>query len=85
MFLGVPSRDLGEVIAGLEAAGLPRRTPVISLAKGLVPPDGAQPSVLLAQLLGPDRVAVVGGPAHAREMVTRARRWSPRRSTSGSA
>ena len=70
VFLGVPSSGLGEVIAGLEAAGLPRRAPVISLAKGLVPPDGAQPSVLLGELLGPERVAVVGGPAHAREMVT---------------
>ncbi len=69
LFLGVPSRGLGDVIAGLDAAGLPRRAPVITLAKGLVPPDGAQPSVLLAQLLGPHRVAVVGGPAHAREMV----------------
>jgi glycerol-3-phosphate dehydrogenase (NAD(P)+) len=38
VFLGVPSRGLAEVIAGLNAAGLPRRTPVISLAKGLVPP-----------------------------------------------
>jgi glycerol-3-phosphate dehydrogenase (NAD(P)+) len=70
VFLGVPSRGLAEVIAGLGAAGLPRRAPVVSLAKGLVPPDGAQPSVLLAQLLGQERVAVVGGPAHAREMVT---------------
>jgi glycerol-3-phosphate dehydrogenase (NAD(P)+) len=39
VFLGVPSRGLDEVIAGLEAAGLGRKTPVISLAKGLVPPD----------------------------------------------
>src|SRR5215216_5165036 len=70
VFLGVPSRGLAEVIAGLGPAGLPRRTPVVSLAKGLVPPDGAQPSVLLAQLLGAERVAVIGGPAHAREMVT---------------
>jgi glycerol-3-phosphate dehydrogenase (NAD(P)+) len=70
VFLGVPSRGLAEVIAGLNAAGLPRRTPVISLAKGLVPPNGAEPSVLLADLLGPERVAVIGGPAHAREMVT---------------
>jgi glycerol-3-phosphate dehydrogenase (NAD(P)+) len=70
VFLGVPSRGLAEVIAGLEAAGLPRRTPVISLAKGLVPPNGAEPSVLLGDLLGADRVAVIGGPAHAREMVT---------------
>src|SRR5687767_12640230 len=35
VFLGVPSRGLAEVIAGLEPAGLGRRTPVISLAKGL--------------------------------------------------
>src|SRR5215216_5851273 len=70
VFLGVPSRGLAEVIAGLNEAGLPSRTPVISLAKGLVPPDGAQPTVLLADLLGPARVAVIGGPAHAREMVT---------------
>ncbi len=70
VFLGVPSRGLAEVIAGLNGAGLPRRSPVISLAKGLVPPDGAQPSRLLADLLGAERVAVIGGPAHAHEMVT---------------
>src|SRR5687767_1436954 len=40
VFLGVPSRGLDEVIAGLADAGLRPRTPVISLAKGLVPPDG---------------------------------------------
>lgn len=70
VFLGVPSRGLEEVIGGLEAAGLRARTPVISLAKGLVPPHGLAPTVLLAQTLGPARVACVGGPAHAREMVT---------------
>ena len=36
VFLGVPSRGLDAVIDGLAAAGLGRRTPVISLAKGLV-------------------------------------------------
>jgi len=70
VFLGVPSRGLRDVITGLHAAGLPSRAPVISLAKGLVAPDGLQPSAMLAQLLGPERVAVIGGPAHAREMVT---------------
>jgi glycerol-3-phosphate dehydrogenase (NAD(P)+) len=70
LFLGVPSGGLDEVIVGLRAAGLPPRTPVISLAKGLVPPDGTAPSVRLTQALGPGRVACVGGPAHAREMVT---------------
>ncbi len=70
VFLGVPSRGLEDVIAGLDEAGLRPRTPVISLAKGLVPPHGIAPTVLLAQTLGPARVACVGGPAHAREMVT---------------
>ncbi len=70
MFLGVPSRGLEEVIQGLEAAGLGRRTPVVSLAKGLVPPDGIAPTVMLSAALGYSRVACVGGPAHAREMVT---------------
>jgi glycerol-3-phosphate dehydrogenase (NAD(P)+) len=43
---------------------------VISLAKGLVPPHGIAPTVLLTASLGASRVACVGGPAHAREMVT---------------
>jgi glycerol-3-phosphate dehydrogenase (NAD(P)+) len=65
-----PSGSLEPVINGLEAAGLNRKTPVISLAKGLVPPDGIAPTVLLATALGSQRVACIGGPAHAREMVT---------------
>jgi glycerol-3-phosphate dehydrogenase (NAD(P)+) len=70
VFLGVPSRGLGDVILGLQRAGLTRRTPVISLAKGLVAPDGTAPTVLLSTALGANRVACIGGPAHAREMVT---------------
>ena len=69
VFLGVPSRGLDEVIAGLLDAGLSRGAAVISLAKGLVPPDGRAPSLLLRDLLGEGRVVVIGGPAHAREMV----------------
>jgi glycerol-3-phosphate dehydrogenase (NAD(P)+) len=69
VFLGVPSRGLDEVIAQLGDDGLPARAAVVSLAKGLVPPDGRAPSVLLGAQLGEGRVAVVGGPAHAREMV----------------
>ena len=70
VFLGVPSRGMGEVIQQLAEHGLGARTPVISLAKGLVAPHGIAPTVLLAQALGARRVACVGGPAHAREMVT---------------
>jgi glycerol-3-phosphate dehydrogenase (NAD(P)+) len=69
VLLAVPSRGLDSVIAGLPAAGLPRRAAIVSLAKGLVPPNGTPPTVLLAAEFGADRVGCVGGPAHAREMV----------------
>ena len=69
VFLGVPGHGLREVIAGLEAAGLGPRAAVVSLAKGLVPPHGMAPTALLTERLGASRVAVIGGPAHAREMV----------------
>ena len=69
-FLGVPSVALADVISSLSERGLDRRTPVISLAKGLVPPHGIAPTVLLSASLGASRVACVGGPAHAHEMVT---------------
>src|SRR4051812_23518480 len=70
VFLGVPSRGLDEVINAVVSAELPRHTAVVSLAKGLVPPDGAAPSALLRSLFGSGRVAVIGGPAHAKEMVS---------------
>lgn len=69
VFLAVPSRGLDAVISSLVSDGLPPRAAVISLAKGLVPPDGQAPTVILRDRLGPARVACVGGPAHAREMV----------------
>lgn len=70
VFLGVPSRGLHEVIARLEETGLSPRASIVSLAKGLVPPDGIAPTVLLTRAFGAHRVACVGGPAHAREMVS---------------
>ncbi|MFL5847155.1 MAG: NAD(P)H-dependent glycerol-3-phosphate dehydrogenase [Solirubrobacteraceae bacterium] len=69
VFLGVPSHGLDDVIAALAVNGLGRKTPVVSLSKGLVPPDGRAPSVVLREHFSADRVAVIGGPAHAREMV----------------
>jgi len=69
VLLAVPSSALDPVIAGLDAAGLPRRASVVSLAKGLVPPEGLPPTVLLSGRYGAQRVACVGGPAHALEMV----------------
>ncbi len=70
VFLGVPSRGLDAVIKTLEASGLGSKAAVVSLAKGLVPPDGTPPTVLLTRRFGPARTACVGGPAHAREMVS---------------
>jgi glycerol-3-phosphate dehydrogenase (NAD(P)+) len=69
VFLGVPSRGIDEVIARLDPDGLPPRAAVVSLAKGLVPPDGTPPTVRLRERFGTGRVACIGGPAHAVEMV----------------
>ncbi len=70
VFLAVPSASLGKVIDGLAARGLGERAAIVSLAKGLVPPAGAPPTAILAGRFGAYRVACVGGPAHAREMVS---------------
>ena len=69
VFLAVPSQELGPVVAGLRGAGLGRRTAVVSVAKGLVPPDGSPPTSVLEAAFGAKRVACLGGPAHAQEMV----------------
>lgn len=69
IFLGLPSSAVTETVAGLESRGLRRRVPIVAMSKGLVPPDGQLPSRVLAQRFGPLRVAAIGGPAHAQEMV----------------
>ena len=69
VFLAVPSRGLGEVIENLASSGLGKRTAVVSVAKGLVPPLGTPPTSVLTERFGADRVACLGGPAHAQEMV----------------
>jgi glycerol-3-phosphate dehydrogenase (NAD(P)+) len=70
VFLSVPSMGLRSVIEGLKQRGLSDRAAVISLAKGLVGPDGEPPTALITNLVGPSRTACVGGPAHALEMVS---------------
>jgi glycerol-3-phosphate dehydrogenase (NAD(P)+) len=69
VFLSVPSMGLHEVIERLEERGLSERASVVSLAKGLVGPDGEPPTAILTRLFGASRIGCVGGPAHAREMV----------------
>jgi glycerol-3-phosphate dehydrogenase (NAD(P)+) len=69
IFVAVPSSGLSEALAELVRQGISPRAGLVSLAKGLVPPDGTPPTVALEAQFGPERVACVGGPAHAREMV----------------
>jgi glycerol-3-phosphate dehydrogenase (NAD(P)+) len=69
VFLAVPSTSLAGAIAALRGAGLARRAAVVSLSKGLVPPDGEAPTIALRASFGAHRVACIGGPSHAQEMV----------------
>lgn len=69
VFLAVPAHSLGEAAAALPAAGLSPKASVVTLAKGLVPPLGRTPSTVLGDACGPGHVAVIGGPAHASELV----------------
>jgi glycerol-3-phosphate dehydrogenase (NAD(P)+) len=70
VFLGVPSISVADVIAGLEAGGLPDKAAIVSLAKGLVPPAGETPTSIIRRRFGSARTACLGGPAHAQEMVS---------------
>ena len=69
VFLAVPSAGLTEATGQLQRLGVSARAGLVSLAKGLVPPEGEPPSVGIERAFGAARTAVVGGPAHAREMV----------------
>lgn len=70
VFLGVPSAGLRDTIAALDERGLPPRARVVSLAKGLVAPEGTPPTILLREHFGANRVGCIGGPSHAQEMVS---------------
>jgi glycerol-3-phosphate dehydrogenase (NAD(P)+) len=69
VLLAGPSKGIAEALAELRRLGVSDRAGIVSLAKGLVPPDGATRTALLEAAFGAERVACVGGPAHAREMV----------------
>jgi glycerol-3-phosphate dehydrogenase (NAD(P)+) len=69
VFIAVPSKGVGECVAELQRLEVSEEAGIVSLAKGLAPPDGIPPAWLLEAAFGPQRVACVGGPAHAREMV----------------
>lgn len=69
VFLAVPSKGLGEALELIDGLGVDSGAGMVSLAKGLVSPDGMPPTLALERAYGPARTACVGGPAHAREMV----------------
>src|SRR3954453_9110866 len=69
IFLAVPSRSLGEAADALAIQDLAGHAGIVSCSKGLVPADGVTPTAYLERLFSPGRVACIGGPAHAREMV----------------
>ena len=69
VFLAVPSKGMGEALETIERLGVTATAGMVSLAKGLVPPAGTPPTLALERVFGAERVACVGGPAHAREMV----------------
>ncbi|HEX2071564.1 MAG TPA: NAD(P)H-dependent glycerol-3-phosphate dehydrogenase [Thermoleophilaceae bacterium] len=69
VFLAVPSKSLAAAIAEIERLGVSPHAGMVSLAKGLVPPEGTPPTAALERAFGVERTACLGGPAHAREMV----------------
>jgi glycerol-3-phosphate dehydrogenase (NAD(P)+) len=68
VFIAVPSKGMGEALAQIERLGVAKTAGVVSLAKGLVWPDGTPPTIALERMFGAERTACVGGPSHAREM-----------------
>jgi glycerol-3-phosphate dehydrogenase (NAD(P)+) len=69
VFLAVPSKGLGDALAEINRLGVSGHADMVSLAKGLVPPEGHLPTAALELAFGAERSACVGGPAHAREMI----------------
>jgi glycerol-3-phosphate dehydrogenase (NAD(P)+) len=69
VFLAVPSRGVAEAADALAKQGVADHAGIVSCAKGLVPPGAVAPTVYLERMFGTGRVACIGGPAHAREMV----------------
>jgi glycerol-3-phosphate dehydrogenase (NAD(P)+) len=69
VFIAVPSKGMGAALQQISRLGVADSAGIVSLAKGLVHPEGTPPTVALERAFGPQRTACVAGPAHAREMV----------------
>jgi 1-acyl-sn-glycerol-3-phosphate acyltransferase len=66
--LAVPARALPSVVAA-HGEHIPQRAGLLVLSKGLVPPLGTLPSAFVAERCRARAVAVLGGPAHAGEVL----------------
>jgi glycerol-3-phosphate dehydrogenase (NAD(P)+) len=66
--LAVPAKALPAVLAAY-GPSISRRVGVLVVSKGLVPPLGTLPSAFAAERTASRAVAVLGGPAHAAEVV----------------
>lgn len=66
--LAVPARALPAVLAA-HGERIPQRAGVLVLSKGLVPPLGTLPSAYAAERVRARAVGVLGGPAHASEVL----------------
>ena len=67
--LAVPARALPAVLAAHGGADPQRARRVLVLSKGLVPPLGTLPSAFVAERSRARAVAVLGGPAHAADVL----------------
>jgi glycerol-3-phosphate dehydrogenase (NAD(P)+) len=68
--LAVPAKALPAVMAA-HGGRISSRVGVLVVSKGLVPPLGTLPSAFAAERCNARAVAVIGGPAHAAEMLER--------------
>jgi 1-acyl-sn-glycerol-3-phosphate acyltransferase len=66
--LAVPARSLPGVLAA-HGERIPRRAGLLVLSKGLVPPLGTLPSAFAAERSRARAIAVLGGPAHAADVL----------------
>jgi 1-acyl-sn-glycerol-3-phosphate acyltransferase len=66
--LAVPARALPAVLAA-HGDRIPQRAGILVLSKGLVPPLGTLPSAFAAERVRARAVGVLGGPAHAAEVL----------------
>jgi glycerol-3-phosphate dehydrogenase (NAD(P)+) len=68
--LAVPAKALPAALAA-HGGQINQRAGVLVMSKGLVPPLGTLPAAFAAERSGAHAVAVLGGPAHAAEMLER--------------